>query len=303
MSPTRGREMYMSEEQVVEGGVVQEAVVQEGIPQTGEIPRDQVETKAEESTGKQEEKPICRAREYKELFDAVFRMAAAIDKDTVTIGVDKRGMLMREFSPDKTQFIVIEVPFSAFSEWEVGEGRVLDLSLGDILKTLRAIQKGTPVTMEIHKGRVVIETPMQRYEIPVVFENTDYADAKQFMEEYREPNVPFTVKFTVKAEEMRKALRPIAQGYGHDTIVKVKNGRVFLMIDTDWMKSEVRLPAFVVDEKGEAETIYDGYYLYKFFNAVKVPSVTVEMATDKPMRVSGRDGYSFRWYLAHITRR
>jgi len=232
----------------------------------------------------------------------VFRMAAAVDKDETVLGVDGKGIVIRKFSPSKTELIIVEAPFSAFSEWK-GEGEgVFELPLGDVLRVLRGAQKGV-MTMEIHREKAVIETATERFEIPIFEGNSNNINVREFME-MREPPIPFTVRFTVKTEDMRRALRTIAQSrYGHDVIIKVRNGRVFLVTDTDGMRSEIRLPAFVIDGKEEAEAIYNAGSLYRFFNAVKIPSVTVEMATDKPIRVSGRDGYTFRYYLAQITRR
>ncbi len=219
------------------------------------------------------------AKYFKEIIDALGKLV-----DEVAFQIKQDGLKVVALDPAKVALINIDIPMTAFLEYDVPEETVAGLSTASLSKMLKKIKKGDKFVMSVEEDRVeiIIESIGKRI---YRFRNLDVP-----IPEIPETQLEFNVKAQVLIDVIKQALKD-AETVGEFLEVEAPDNETLYLRGKGATVAETKLvvgmPALVsLEVKEPSKSTYQIEYLKYVAGITKIAELaTLRFSSDAPLEL------------------
>jgi len=231
------------------------------------------------------------AKYFKELIDALGKLV-----DEVAFQLKPEGLKVVALDPAKVALLSIDIPATAFLEYNVEEEAVAGLSTANLAKLLKKIKRGDKFVLTVveDKVEVVIESLGRRI---YRFRNLEVPTP-----EIPEAQLEFNVKAMLLVDVIKQALKD-AETVGEILEIEAPDDRTLYLRGVGATVAETKLvagmPALLsLEVKEPSKAKYQLEYLKHVVGITKIAEVaTLAFSSDAPLQLEFRFGDARVTYL------
>jgi len=231
------------------------------------------------------------AKYFKEIIDALGKLV-----DEVAFQLKPEGLKVVAMDPAKVSLIRIDIPATAFLEYDVEAEQVAGLSTASLSKMLKRIKKGDKFVLRVEEDRVdvVIESIGRRV---YRFRNLEVP-----IPEIPEAQLEFNVQAQLLVDALKQALKD-AETVGEVLEVEAPNSETLYLRGIGAAVAETKLvvgmPALLsLEVKEPSKARYQVEYLKHIVGITKIAELaTLRFSTEAPLELEFRFGEARVNYL------
>ncbi len=241
------------------------------------------------------------AKMFKETVDGVAKL---LDEALITVSRD--GLRLRGMDPARIAYIEVEIPSTAFLEFDVAEGvdtAEMGVNMEVLSNILKRSKKGDQLEVRVGDDKILLKvegTMVKRYLVP----NLEIAS-----ELPGSVKLEFDASATVIADVVKKALRDVelvgevAEFEATEEFLAIRGvGEARSRVEARLTRETPALLSLEVNNPSLSR--YDISYLKKVLNLTNIAeSVDIRFSSDKPLEIvfKSPDGSNVRFLLAPST--
>ncbi|MET1160461.1 MAG: DNA polymerase sliding clamp [Thermoprotei archaeon] len=219
------------------------------------------------------------AKYFKEIIDALGKLV-----DEVAFQIKPEGVIVRAIDPARVALIEIELPSTAFIEYDVPEEVVAGISTANLAKMLKRIKKGDRFVIGVEEDRVevVIESINRRI---YRFRNLEVP-----VPEIPEAQLEFNVSAQVLIDVVKQAIKD-AETVGEHLELEAPDNETLYLRGRGATIAETKLtagmPALVsLEVKEPSKSVYQIEYLKYVVGLTKIAELaTIKFSSDAPLEL------------------
>jgi len=219
------------------------------------------------------------AKYFKEIIDALGKLI-----DEVAFQLTQEGLVIKALDPARVALIHIDLPMTAFIEYDVSEETIAGISTANLAKMLKRVKKGDRFVLSVEEDRVevVIESIGRRV---YRFRNLEAP-----LPEIPEAQLEFNVEAQLLIDVVKQAVKDAETVGEHleleapDTETLYLRGRGATVTET---KLVVGMPALVsLEVKEPSKSVYQVEYLKYVVGLTKIAELaTIKFSSDAPLEL------------------
>jgi proliferating cell nuclear antigen len=222
--------------------------------------------------------------------------AASTVVDEATFRLEPEGLRLRALDPSRVALVEVDVPKSAFDEYQCSEPFKLCVSLSQLLKVLKRAGKGeaVEVALEAEKLRVTISGGYARsFTLPTLQPSEEEPPAI---------NVQFTAKAKVDSVGLKQAIEDV-ELVGDMVTVQADADRLCLEATGQTSNATIQLDKgsgvlVSLEATQPARATYSLNYLAEIVKAASAGIASLELASDMPLKIEYQSTARLTFYLA-----
>ncbi len=219
------------------------------------------------------------AKYFKEIIDALGKLV-----DEVAFQLTSDGLRVRALDPARVALIDIELPMTAFLEYDVSEETIAGLSTANLSKMLKRIKKGDRFVLSVEEDRVevIIESLGKRI---YRFRNLEVP-----IPEIPEAGLEFNVQAQLLIDVIKQAIKD-AEAVGEFLELEAPDNETLFLRGKGASVAETKLvvgmPALVsLDVKEPSKSSYQLEYLKYVVGLTKIAELaTLRFSSDAPLEL------------------
>ena len=223
--------------------------------------------------------------------------AASTVVDEATFRLEPEGLRLRALDPSRVALVEVDVPKSAFDEYQCSEPFKLCVSLSQLLKILKRAGKGeaVEVALEAEKLRVTISGGgyARSFTLPTLQPSEGEPPAI---------NVQFTAKAKVDSVGLKQAIEDV-ELVGDMVTIQADADRLCLEAAGQTSNATIQLDKgsgvlVSLEATQPARATYSLNYLAEIVKAASAGIASLELASDMPLKIEYQSTARLTFYLA-----